>query len=309
MTLFRLLGLLLQDVWRDLFRHRGQYVLAVITLASGLMLAGGGLLLVESLDRFVAQVESQARIVVYAAEGQSLDSAMAQLKQDPRFSLVRRVSADENRKTFLAATREAGVLLEGAGPDALPDSLELTLRADLASGRKAAEVGQSLRSISGVGDVLVDQDRLENLQHMARMARSALASLGLVLLLAAGFATGNVIRMSILAREEEVAIMRLVGASEGFIRTPLVVEGAVLGLAGALLALGALFGFWWPLSHGMGGLSPLLVDLARLGFFSPRSMLLLACVGAVTGALGALWAFASTRRAQRAAEAALEGLG
>ncbi|HEX9082671.1 MAG TPA: permease-like cell division protein FtsX, partial [Holophagaceae bacterium] len=182
MTLFRLLGLLLQDVWRDLFRHRGQYVLAVITLASGLMLAGGGLLLVESLDRFVAQVESQARIVVYAAEGQSLDSAMAQLKQDPRFSLVRRVSADENRKTFLAATREAGVLLEGAGPDALPDSLELTLRADLASGRKAAEVGQSLRSISGVGDVLVDQYRLENLQHMARMARSALASLGLVLL-------------------------------------------------------------------------------------------------------------------------------
>ncbi len=308
MTLLRLFALLVQDVWRDLLRHRGQYLVVVLTLASGLVLAGGGLLLVESLDRFVQHVEAQARIVVYAAEGQSLDQAQAQLQRDPRFTQVRLVSADENRKTFLAASREAGVLLAGAGPGALPESLELTLRPDLASGPKAAEVGASLKGIPGVGDVLVDQTRMENLQRLARMARSALASLGLLLLVAAGFATGNVIRMSLLAREEEVAIMRLVGASEGFIRTPLVMEGAVLGLAGSLVALGGLFALWWPLARGVGGLSPLLVYLARLGFFAPSSMALLAGTGALTGACGAWWAFASTRRAQKAAEAELEGL-
>jgi cell division transport system permease protein len=306
-TQLRLLGLLLQDVWKDLFRHRGQYFLAVLTLASGLLLAGGGLLLVESLDRFVAHLEGMARIVVFAAEGQSLQQAEARLKADPRFTAVQRVSAEENRKRFQAASREAGLLLDSAGPDALPESLELTLRPDLTAAQRAAEVGESLRQMPGAGDVLVDQARLESLQKMARMARSALASLGLLLLLAAGFATGNVIRMGLLAREEEIVIMRLVGASEGFIRTPLVVEGAVLGLAGSLLALGGLFALWWPAARGVGGLSPLLVDLARLGFFSTRSMLLLAFVGSVTGALGALWAFLSTRRAQREAEAALEG--
>lgn len=309
MTQLRLLGLLLQDVWKDLFRHRGQYLLAVLTLASGLLLAGGGLLLVESLDRFVQHLEGMARVVVYAADGQTLQAAEARLKGDPRFIDVRRVSAEENRKRFQSATREAGLLLDGAGPDALPESLELTLRPDLTAAHKAAEVGESLRQMPGAGDVLVDQARLENLQHMARMVRSALATLGLLLLLAAGFATGNVIRMSIMAREEEIVIMRLVGASEGFIRTPLVVEGAALGLAGSLLALGGLFALWWPVARGLGGLSPLLVDLARLGFFSPRSMALLALVGAATGALGALWAFLSTRRAQREAEAALEGMG
>ena len=149
MSQLRLFGLLLQDVWRDLLRHRGQYLLAILTLASGLMLAGGGLLLVESLDRFVARIESQARIVVYAAEGQSLDQALARLQRDPRFVQARRVSADENRKTFLSATREAGVLLDGAGPDALPESLELTLRPDLNQGRKAAEVGGRPRSLTG----------------------------------------------------------------------------------------------------------------------------------------------------------------
>ena len=309
MTQLRLIVLLLQDVWKDLFRHRGQYFLAVLTLASGLLLAGGGLLLVESLDRFVQHLEGMARVVIYAADGQTLDEAATRLKNDPRFIAVHRVSAEENQRQFLAATREAGVLLDGAGPDALPESLELTLRPDLTAAHRAAEVGESLRQMPGVGDVLVDQARLENLQRMARMLRSALATLGLLLLLAAGFATGNVIRMSILAREEEISIMRLVGASEGFIRTPLLVEGAALGLAGSLLALGGLFALWWPAARGFGGLSPLLVDLARLGFFSFRSMLLLAAVGAATGALGALWAFGSTRKAQREAEAALEGAG
>jgi cell division transport system permease protein len=308
-TSLRLIGLLFQDVLRDLYRHRGQYVLAVLTLASGLLLAGGGLLLVESMDRFVGRLEGMAKVVAYAADGRSLDESELRLKRDPRFRDVRRVSAEENRRRFLSATREAGMLLEGAGQDALPESLELTLRQDLAQGGRAVEVGESLRGMPGVGDVLVDQERLESIQRMARMLRSALGTLGLVLLLAAGFATGNVIRMSILAREEEITIMRLVGASEGFIRTPLLLEGAFLGLAGSLLALLGLFSFWLPLSRGLGGLSPMLVELARLGFFSLGSMFLLTFVGAATGALGALWAFWATRKAQREEEALMEGAG
>ena len=307
MTAFRLLGLLLQDVARDLLRHRGQYLLSVLTLASGLLLAGGGLLLVETLDRFVGRLDAMAKVVAYAAEGKSLDEAEARLRRDPRFREVRRISAEENRARFRSATREAGLLLESAGQEALPESLELSLRPDLAVGGKALEVGESLRTLPGVGDVLADQERLERLQHLARMLRSALAGTGALLLVAAGFATGNVIRMSILAREEEITIMRLVGASESFIRTPLVLEGALLGLAGSLLALAGLFGLWLPLSRGVGGLSPLLVDLARLGFFSAGSMALLAFVGAGTGALGALWAFWTTRRAQREAAALSEG--
>lgn len=309
MTTLRLLGLLLRDVVRDLLRHRGQYLLAVLTLASGLLLAGGGLLLVESLDRFVGRLESMAKVVAYAAEGKTLDEAEARLRRDPRFREVRRLSAEENRMRFLSATREAGLLLDSAGQDALPESLELGLRPDLAAGGKAIEVGESLRELPGIGDVVADQERLESLQRVSRMLRSALATFGVVLLLAAGFATGNVIRMSLLAREEEITIMRLVGASEGFIRTPLLLEGAFLGLGGSLLAILGLFGLWLPVSRGVGGLSPMLVELARLGFFSLGSMLLLMLVGATTGALGALWAFWSTRKAQRAEEALMEGMG
>ncbi len=309
MTGLRLLVLLLQDVFRDLYRHRGQYLLSVLTLSSGLLIAGGGLLAVETIDRFIGRLESLSKVVVYAAEGKSLAETEAKLRRDPRFREVHRLTAEENRKHFLATTREAGLLLDSTGLNALPESLELSLRQDLAAAGRATEVGASLRSVPGVGDVLVDQERLDNLHRLGRMLRSALATLGVLLMLAAGFATGNVIRMSILSREEEITIMRLVGASESFIRTPLILEGAFLGLGGSLVALGGLFALWLPLSRGVGGLSPLLVELARLGFFSPTSMALLIAVGSSTGALGALWAFWSTRKAQRAEAALMEGAG
>ena len=210
-------------------------------------------------------------------------------------------------KAFLSTTREAGLMLQSLGQEALPESLELTLRPELMQSRKAMAVGDSLKDIPGAGDVVVDQERLEALQRNGRVVRNALSTLGLLLMLAAGFATSNVIRMTVQARSDEIAIMRLVGATEGFIRTPLILEGAVLGIVGSFVALACLFAAWLPVSRGWGSVSPFFVNLAREGFFSTRSILLLAFIGAATGAIGAWWAFMSTQRERRQMELVMEG--
>jgi len=308
MVHLRLLGLLCRDVIKDLIRHRGQHFLAVLTLALGLFLAGGGLLLVQGLNRWVSRMETLAKVTVFAGEGATLDGAEGQLQRDPRFIKVQRISSQEATRRFLESSREAGLMLRSLG-EPIPETLELTLRPDLLAAHRAMEVGDSLRSLPGVGDVVVDQERLEGLQRTARMLRSALGSLGALLLLAAGFSTGNVIRMSVLAREEEITIMRLVGASESYIRTPLLLEGAVLGLAAAATAVLALLGFWMLMARGVGNLSPLLVELARMGFFSPKNLAALAGIGIVTGALGALWGFWNTQRTQRQMAAMMQERG
>jgi len=308
MVFLRLLGLLCKDVGKDLVRHRGQHFLAVLTLALGLFLAGGGLLLVQGLNRWVSRMESLAKVTVFAGEGGHLDEAEAQLQRDPRFVKVRRIPSAEATRRFLESSREAGLMLKSLG-EPIPETLELSLRPDLLAAHRALEVGESLRALPGVGDVVVDQERLAGLQRTARMLRSALGSLGALLLLAAGFSTGNVIRMSVLAREEEITIMRLVGATEGFIRTPLLVEGAALGLFASILAVLGLLGLWLPLDRGLGNLPPLLVELARMGFFSLRNMAGLAVVGMATGALGALWGFWNTQRTLRQMEALMQERG
>jgi len=308
MVFLRLLGLLCKDVGKDLLRHRGQHFLAVLTLALGLFLAGGGLLLVQGLNRWVSRMETMAKVTVFAAEGGTLDEAEARLQRDPRFVKVRRISSPEATKRFLDTSREAGLMLKSLG-EPIPETLELSLRPDLLAARRALEVGESLRSLPGVGDVVVDQERLASLQKSARLLRSALSALGALLLLAAGFSTGNVIRMSVLNREEEIAIMRLVGATESFIRTPLLVEGAALGLFASILADLGLLGLWLPLDHGLGNLPPLLVELARMGFFSIANIAGLAAIGMATGALGALWGFWNTQRTLRQMEAMMQERG
>ena len=305
MIFLRLVGLLLKDVGKDLLRHRGQHFLAVLTLASGLLLSGGGLLAVQGLDRWVSRMETLAKVTVFAGPGATLDEAEGKLKLDPRFTDVKRISSQEGTRRFMETSREAGLILQSLG-EAIPETLELTLRPDLLVAHRAIEVGESLRALNGVGDVVVDQERLDALQRTARLLRSALSSLGLLLLVAAGFSTGNVIRMSVMAREEEITIMRLVGASESFIRTPLLVEGAALGMGASVVAILGLLCLWWPMRHGMGNLSPLLVELARMGFFSKLNILALVLIGMVTGALGAWWGFWSTQRAMRKLEAIME---
>ena len=308
MVFLRLLGLLCKDVGKDLVRHRGQHFLAVLTLALGLFLAGGGLLLVQGLNRWVSRMETLAKVTVFAMDNGNLDETEARLQRDPRFIKVRRISSQEATKRFLDSSREAGLMLKSLG-EPIPETLELSLRPDLLAAHRAIEVGDSLRALPGVGDVVVDQERLAGLQKTARLLRSALASLGLLLLLAAGFSTGNVIRMSVLAREEEITIMRLVGATEGFIRTPLLVEGAALGLFASILAVLGLLGLWLPLDRGVGNLPPLLVELARMGFFSIRNMAGLAAIGMATGALGALWGFWNTQRTLRQLDALTQERG
>jgi len=308
MIFLRLLGLLCRDVGKDLLRHRGQHFLAVLTLALGLFLAGGGLLLVQGLNRWVSRMETLAKVTVFAGEGGTLEETEGKLRHDPRFTGVRRVPSAEATQRFLESSRDAGLMLKSLG-EPIPESLELSLRPDLLVAHRAMEVGDSLRQMPGVGDVVVDQERLAGLQRSARLLRSALAALGALLLLAAGFSTGNVIRMSVLAREEEITIMRLVGATEGFIRTPLLVEGAVLGLGASLLSVLGLLALWLPLDRGLGNLPPLLVELARMGFFSFGNMAGLAAIGMATGALGALWGFWNTQRTLRQMEALMQERG
>ncbi len=303
---FRLLAVMLRDMARDMGRHRGQHILAILTLASGLMLAGGGLLAVETLDRWVGRMEAQARVTLFAAEGARLDEAEAQLRRDPRIRMVRRVSSDEATKRFLDISREAGLMLQTLGGEKVPENLELELQPAFLQARRALEVADSLRGLPGVGDAVVDHERLQSFQRAARAIRVALAFFGSVLLLAAGFSTGNVIRMTVMAREEQISIMRLVGATEGFIRTPLVLQGAVLGFLASIMAVLALLALWLPISRGMLGLPPLLVDLARLGFFSATSLAALAGLGTLTGALGAAWGFRATRKARRATTELME---
>ena len=302
MPLFRLAWSAASDIRRDLSRHKSQLFLAVLSLATGLFVAGAGLLGVGTLDRWVGHMQSLARITVFAAEGTRIETLEQTLRLDPRFVSVRRVSSEEATGLLMEYVRGAGLMLDALGSEAVPDNLELTLRDDLMELKKAIEVGQGLRAIKGVGDVVVDQERLDTLLRGARAIRNALAGFGAVLLVVAAFSTGTVVRMGIAAREEEINIMRLVGATELFILMPLLIEGAAMGLMAAIVAAGGLWVLWLPLALGKINISPFIMELLKMASFSIKNLGILSLAGLTTGAAGAWWGFRSSVKQKRNAE-------
>jgi cell division transport system permease protein len=129
-----------------------------------------------------------------------------------------------------------------------------------------------------VEDVRFGRDWVEKLDRLRAIAGAVGFAIGAAFALVAVIIIGTTIRMAVLQRSREIAIMRLVGATDGFIRMPFLLEGLLKGLLGGALALGLSYGAW------------ALIDtwLIRAAFFTPSQAALGIAAGGFIGLLGSL---------------------
>ena len=246
---------------------------AIATMALMLLLLAGFWLLQAGLAAGVAYVEEKVEIVadlrdvpgseaVLVVQAQALAAEVAAM---PEVSDVRYVSKDEALARFQARLRERGqVDLTGyLDRNPLPASLEVSL----VDPRDYQAVVDLLSSHDEVVEEVVEvQQLVDRLTSVTDVLRTG----GLVVLVVVGFVVlfiiVNTIRLAVVARREEIEIMRLVGASDAFIRWPFIFEGAFVGLLGAgvtilILALAAgpvgemMFGFFRVLPLELGTLA------------------------------------------------------
>src|SRR5204862_8052707 len=131
--------------------------------------------------------------------------------------------------------------LDGLAQNPLPPSLEITPRVSLPPATVrflAAQMG----TLPGVTEVDYGREWLDKLEALARGLRVFGAGALFTVLGAALLVVANTIRLAVYARRDEIEIMKLVGATDGYVRAPFLLEGALQGLLGAALALGAVVG-------------------------------------------------------------------
>jgi cell division transport system permease protein len=214
-----------------------------------------------------------------------------EVRRGPGIAAVEVVTAVAARERFQAAFPSLSDLVEGMGDEPPPPSLEISpvdpsqrppeLRASLNAWRQRPEVS------------MVDDDRewLGQLENVVAMLRAVGLGLGVGLLAAAIFTIGSVIRLTAYLHSDEISILRLVGATEFYIRGPFYAEGFLQGLIGGLLATGIL----WAGSAFLHVQSPdaLLTQLLAARFLTPTEAAMLIGLGAGAGLVGAI---ASLRR-------------
>lgn len=276
-------------VWREALlsfsRTRTLSVLSVTTIAFALFVTGLFGLVALNLRAAISRIEERVEIVAFVLRGtpsQGLAVAMEDIAAFPEVLSVRYVTEED----ALAQAKEDLVEFRDAYEDLqinpLPPSIELRLRPGFRDATHVGEVAERLRGFPFVEDVRYGRDWVERLDKLRTLAGLVGGAIGLAFALVSVVIIGVTIRITVLQRAREISIMRLVGATDWFIRGPFLVEGALKGLLGGILAfllcLAVYAGFK---AQGLGlGIG--------LEFFRPLHSLAFLAFGTLLGLAGSL---------------------
>ncbi len=293
MSLARALRYFVREACLNLLRSWRVSLLAVLTIAVSLVLGGAFLLASRNLAASVEGWRGTMRVVIYLKPGTpatELPELAAAARGAPWVAGVDVVSAAAARRRFRETFPSLADVVDSGEGEPLPASLEVALRREQAeaSGLDAWLAGWRRRpEVAMVDD---DRDWLGQVETAVAVVRAVGLVLGGILLGAAIFTIASIIRLTAYLHHEEIAIMRLVGATEFFIRGPFYVEGLIQGLIGGGLAIAGLYaGF-----HLIHARSRSLLAAVLAGqFLSLRQLGLLLLLGALAGLIGAI---ASLRR-------------
>ena len=283
----------LRNFFREAFVNllRGWKVglLAVVTIAVSLAIGGVFLLASRNLAASLAEWQSQMRVVIYLRP-ETADAELRRLAAEAAAPAwvdgVDAVTAAAARGRFGEIFPSLSNLVEGWQDEPLPASLEVRLKTGKIETAALESWLEGWRKHPEV--TLVDDDRewLGQVETAAAVLRVIGLVLGTVLVGAAIFTTASVIRLTAFLHNEEISVLRLVGATEFYIRGPFYAEGLVQGLLGGSLATAALYGAW-RLVHARTP-DTLLTEILAGRFLSFREAALLVLLGGAAGLLGAI---------------------
>ncbi len=210
---------------------------ALLTVAVSLTLVGGALLVKRGVDRATVQWKGNVELSIFmkpeAAEAESA-AIDRQLKAMPEVNRYRYVNKPEAFDEFRQIFANEPDVRDSLTVEQVPPSYRVVPK----QAEQTKLIGARFENTAGVFRVSYAREEVDALVSVTNFLQIMLWAVAIVLLAAASLLILNTIRMAIFARRREVAVMKLVGATNWFIRVPFMLEGLIQGLMGALLAYG-----------------------------------------------------------------------
>jgi cell division transport system permease protein len=250
--------------------------LSVMTIAFSLFSLGLFVLVAVNIRDALQQVEERVEIRAYLAEGTPVEALAAALGDIGAFPEVARADGISQDEALERARAELGEFQDVFDAAFLPASIEVRLKPGFRDPETVGAVAARIRTYPFVDDVRFGEEWVRKLYNIRNIATAAGVILGVAFATVAVIIIGATIRMAVLARGREISIMRLVGATDGFIRRPFLLEGLAKGILGGLLALGLTF-----FAHSL-----ISRTLVATRFFDERIILAGVAFGALIGLVG-----------------------
>ena len=250
--------------------------LSVMTIAFSLFSLGLFVLVAVNIRDALQQVEERVEIRAYIADGTPVEALAAALGDIGSFPEVARADGISQEEALERARAELGEFQDVFDAAFLPASIEVRLKPGFRDPETVGAVAARIRTYPFVDDVRFGEEWVRKLYNIRNLATAAGIILGVAFAAVAIIIIGDTIRMAVLARGREISIMRLVGATDGFIRRPFLLEGLAKGILGGILALALTY-----FAHSL-----ISRTLVATRFFDERIIIAGIAFGALIGFLG-----------------------
>ncbi len=264
---------------------------AVITSAVSLLLVGSTFLIQRAFDNLLTRWKGDVELIVYVrpdATTEQIDLIDSALRSQTSVIDVERLRYLNQAESYAEAEKlfagDPGTL-RLLTPENIPSQFKVVPTVEDAT--LVRELGEQFRQLAGVKEVAYAQDVFDVVSRVSQFIRVATTTMSIILLVVAVGLIWNTIRTAMFARRREIEVMKLVGATNWFIRIPFMLEGLLQGLIGGVLSC---LGLWGLNSAWSGAVSDFndteLAALVVSDGFARWLMVLLLAIGALAGAVG-----------------------
>jgi cell division transport system permease protein len=280
-----------RETWASFKRNVTLTMAAVITSAVSLLLVGSTFLIQRAFDNLLTRWKGDVELIVYVrsdADPNQIQVIEDALKSQPSIIDVTKLRYLDQAESYAEAQKlfagDPGTL-RLLTPENIPSQFKVVPISQ--DSNLIRELGEQFRSLAGVREVAYAQDVFDVVARVSQFIRIATTAMSIVLLVVAVGLIWNTIRTAMFARRREIEVMKLVGATNWFIRIPFMLEGLLQGLIGGVLSC---LGLWGLNSAWSGAVADFndteLAALVVTDGYMRFVMIILLGIGAIAGAVG-----------------------
>jgi len=279
---------------KSLYKEKWINLLSIFTVTTSLLIITLVAFVLYNVKIASDQLPERFSIIAYLKDNLSQEDEQRiinTLKSRNEIEGVRLVSKEDALKNLKETMKEASYILEGLDENPLSESIEIRIKKNFVSSSSVKSISEDLKKISGIEDVYYAEKVAEaiytlkaSLQNMSIIIFAAISA-GVI------FVIYSTVKILFYRRKEEIEIIKLLGATKGFIRMPFLIEGGIIGFLGGVLAIVGILLFYFAVTYRLSIVIPVLKALA----FPVEILFFLPAIGIVLGILGSVIALGRLR--------------
>ncbi len=280
----------LQKTWPSQF-------MTLLTVSLSVLIFSFFFLIYTNMIKAGERLGDDLRLTIYLEEEPVQEMQTQLVRKITNFSPVEEIRFTSRTEAYNRLAKQLGDnvdVLDDLDPSFLPPSIEIYPKKNLSTLVHIKRFSEYLSTLPGATKVQYGQEWVERFNYFTKLLRIVVLLSGALLILTTTFMVAYTIRLAVVARHGELEILRLLGASNSYIRTPFLIEGFLQGLFGSSLGLSALFFLYRWIQHRFTG--PGILQLVEFTFFSPAIMGTIIAVGIILCTGGS---FSSMRKFMR----------